>query len=285
MAQKRKRSPSVVFLRETRTALPPFNTAGDFTIRTAQDTCYHVSYAILAFASPYFRNLPLPPQNEPEPFVLSVPESDATVETLLRLTYPMEDPILQDLEDVSDAYDAAQKYELAHAAARLQRMLLLPRFLDDDPVHVYAVARRYGLVAAANTAADAACRRPQAAWPICDAFAHAPGMAYQDLVLYHRRRAAAAAAALQATTLFSSEKWCRRCTGSWFSPYLTHIRPLLAEAPLRDDVFTLEYLFSTPELTGCDTCAATLARAMRPGGLVHKLKAEVRAAPLRAVQD
>ncbi|GJE98366.1 hypothetical protein PsYK624_145950 [Phanerochaete sordida] len=284
MAPKRKRSPSIVFLRHVRTGPAPFNTPGDFIIRTAQDTQYHVSFAILSFASPYFRDLPRDLANPGDPFVLDVPESDATIETLLRLTYPVADPILQDIADLADAYAAALKYQLTHAATSLQHMLLLPRFLSREPVRVYAVARRFGLADAADTAADHACATAQAQWPICDEFALAPGMAYQDLVLYHRRRANAAAAILKNTDIFKNEKWCRKCAASWAARYTAHIAPLLAEAPMRDDVFSLEHVIDTPELTYCDTCTALIAKATRPGGLIHRLKSEIRAVSFRAVE-
>ena len=71
------RSSSLEFVAYTKTGPPPFNVPADFIIRTPQGTDWHVSAAILAFASPYIRALPRDPPPPGAPFVLAVPESDA----------------------------------------------------------------------------------------------------------------------------------------------------------------------------------------------------------------
>ncbi|EKM56259.1 uncharacterized protein PHACADRAFT_171992 [Phanerochaete carnosa HHB-10118-sp] len=289
MAPKRKRSPSIVFVRHIRTAPAPFNEPADFIIRTAQDMQYHVSAAILSFASPYFRDLSLDPPNRRGPFIFDVPESDATIETILRFVYPVADPVLHELDDVSEAYTAATKYELEYAVAALRKMFSLLRFLEHEPVRVYAIARRFSLTDDANPAADFACKSAQAEWPICEEFAHAPAMAYQDLVLYHRRRTTATAEVLKKTQPFAEYKICLECyldmpnsDGSW--SYLGHIKPLLAQASLRDDIFSTAYIVRNLVKTLCDSCTMKLVKASGPGGAIDSLKAEICVVPLRAVE-
>lgn len=285
MAPKRKRSPSIVFVRYVRTAPAPFNKPDDFNIRTVQDTQYHVSHAILSFASLYFHDLPCNPPDARDPFVLNVLESDATLEILLRFTYPVPDPVLCDLDDITDAYVAAKKYQLNGAVDGLRRALVLPRFLDREPVRVYAIVRRFGLVQEANLAADAACASSPADWPICEEFEHTGGMAYQDLVLYHRRRAAAAADVLKKPDLFNARHICTSYRTRSSAPYVSAIEPLLAHAPLREDIFTASFLTGVgTKVTSYDTCTVVLVRATDPGGAIHRLKMQLRAVSLHAVE-
>ncbi|KIP01767.1 hypothetical protein PHLGIDRAFT_32444 [Phlebiopsis gigantea 11061_1 CR5-6] len=231
------RSPSVELVSYIRTAPAPFNRPGDFIIRTAQDTRYHVTLAILSFASSYFRDLPDIERNEDNEVVLAVPESDAVVETLLRLIYPMPDPVFCDLDDLTDAYVAAKKYKLDSATQSLQKMLI--RFVESDPLRVYALARRFDLDEEANIAARRACLSATQAWPQCEEFNHISAAQYHDLLQFHKRRGQAAAHLVKIKPLCEP---CWVCGKKWSKPWKKCAARLLVEAPSSERMFTPDLL-------------------------------------------
>lgn len=225
---KRERSPSLELVSYLRTGPPPFDREADFIIRTPQTTRYHVSAGILSFASPFFRDLPRIAPTPAEPFILDVPEQDATLEIILRLTYPIPDPVLHDLDDLCEAYIAAQKYQLDAATAALRKMLLLPRFVEEEPLRVYALACRFGFKEEADVASNFACKSSPQAWPVCDEFEHITGAQYHELMLYHRRRGMAAVQVLQGQELCVE---CLECGKLWSKKYRKQVARLLLDAP------------------------------------------------------
>lgn len=274
---KRKRSPSAAPV-----APAPFNKPADFIIRTSQDTQFHVSSVILSFASPYFHDL-VPNANPRKPFVFNVPEPDATIETILRLIYPIPDPTLHDLGDIADAYAAALKYQLDAATDSLRKLLLLPCFLGREPVRVYAIARRFGLVEEANLAADEACKRNPAEWPSCKEFDHVSGAVYQDLVLHHRKWVITAVRILDETQVLQQAGLCLNCRSSWYQEYAHRVKPMLTHAPTRNDVFGPTYVAGLGTLC-CKLCVLSALKATKPGAALDQLREEIRAVGICVVE-
>ncbi|KAI0741975.1 hypothetical protein C8Q80DRAFT_167745 [Daedaleopsis nitida] len=83
--------------------------------------------------------------------VVIVDEDGHTVERLLRLCYPVADPVLTDLKDVRLVLAAALKYEMEEATALMKRALLT--FLQARPFAVWAAACTLGLADEAMLAA------------------------------------------------------------------------------------------------------------------------------------
>jgi hypothetical protein len=77
--------------------------------------------------------------------VVDLPETAATIETLLRFMYPIEDPEISSLSALSGVLASAIKYEASVVAIRLRKLLISEEFLKADPFHVYAIAARYEL--------------------------------------------------------------------------------------------------------------------------------------------
>ena len=275
------RSSSLEFIAYTKTGPPPFNVPADFIIRTPQGTDWHVSAAILAFASPYFRALPRDPPAPGAPFVLAVPESDALLEALLRLAYPLPDPPLCDLDDVAAAHAAARKYALGAAQDALARMFFAPRFVAREPLHVYALAARLGLPDAADAAAFHACKSSPAAWPPCAELAHISGAQLHALLVYHRRRAALALQALQGADLGAR---CERCGKRWAKKYRARAARVLRDAPTDLRVFEVGFVAKVARGVGCGECSHGMLQALRPEGALAKLKAEVEGLPLSVIR-
>ncbi|EKM56260.1 uncharacterized protein PHACADRAFT_253291 [Phanerochaete carnosa HHB-10118-sp] len=273
--ESRPKSLSVELVGHCRTGPAPFDIPADFIIRTPQETNWHVSAAILSFTSSFFRDLPREPPNPDGPFVLAVSESDAVLEAILRFSYPGPDPILHDLDDVTEAYAAAQKYQLNAATQALQLMLLAPRFVEAEPVRVYAIARRLGVDDVADAAALYACKTPPSHWPFCDEFAHITAAQYHDLLVYHRRRGAMGQ---------ELGEPCRRCGKQWAKKYRTKAARALVDAPASVWVFEIEFVAKFARDLECKECSHSMLQALRPDGTLSKLKVVVERLPLSVIQ-
>ncbi|KZT07311.1 uncharacterized protein LAESUDRAFT_713772 [Laetiporus sulphureus 93-53] len=149
-------------------ASPPFdNVAADIILRSSDGVDFRVHSVILAEASPLFANmfsLPQPPnpENPQEDSadtrdgrpVVAMTEDSTTLDNLLRVCYPIADPLLTDLEAVRGILEAATKYEMEQATAVLCKKLR--SFAASEPLRVWAVACRLHLESEALHAAQQA---------------------------------------------------------------------------------------------------------------------------------
>lgn len=250
----------------------PFNNPSDFVIRTCNGTPFNVSAIILSLASPFFNDLPRDPPNPAEEFVFDVPETDLPIETMLRFAYPVPDPILYDLDDIVEAFLCAKKYQVQLATTALGRMLLAPRFIEVEPVRVYAIARRFELSEIWDLAAFHACKTSRD-WPYYEDFTHISGAQYHALNAYHRRRGAEAVRLLENTTL--CEEPCTRCGKKWEVKYKKRAEQVLIEAPTSDKAFSNAFVAKCAADMGCITCSHDILQAMAPKGSLSKLKSKV----------
>lgn len=216
-----------------------------------------------------------------QPFVFAVPESDALLETLLRFAYPVADPVLYDLDDITDALAAAQKYQFAAAAQALERMLLAPRVIASEPVRVYAIARRLGLDGAADAAAFHACATAPVHWPFCAELADISAAQYHALLAYHRRRAALALQALHAHDLAGP---CAACGKFWAKKFRSKAARALRDAPADLRVFEVGFVARLARELKCKECSHSMLQALRPEGSLPKLKAIVERLPLSVLE-
>ena len=277
MAPKRKRSPSVEFISWKRVAPFPFNEPGpdDFVIRTQQNTYFHVSSTILSLASPYFRDLISKLRLAEAPLTLEVPESQTSIETILRLTYPIPDPVIMDLDDVTDAYTAALKYKLGLATASLRRMFILPRFIEREPLRVYALSVRFELEEEVNLAAFHACKLSLEQWPDCEELDYISGSQYHALLVHHRRRGTEAVRLLQALSLASS---CR-CGRNWMDDYKNKAVDFMSKAPASDYVFSAEFIVDFARDLSCIRCSNAALQLTKLQGPFAQLKQDVMSIP------
>ena len=117
--------------------LPPFdNPAADIILRSSDGVNFHVHSIILAEASPVFADMLSIPQpantmsrikskgvSEGKPIV-NLSEESQTLDRLLRLCYPVRDPVLDTLSDVYPVLSAAMKYEMDAATALMREDLV-----------------------------------------------------------------------------------------------------------------------------------------------------------------
>ncbi|KAL6302620.1 hypothetical protein BKA93DRAFT_736544 [Sparassis latifolia] len=144
------------------TASAPFDrTNVDVVLRTSDSVDFNVYKNILALASPVFADIfdvPQPAigaQQDMHP-VLNVPlvhitENSQTLDNLLRLIYPVADPVLKDAAGIAAVLSAAMKYEMEEATRLMEATLR--DGVANDPSRAYAIACRLGLEELAGAAA------------------------------------------------------------------------------------------------------------------------------------
>lgn len=154
---------------------------------------------ILSQASPFFRSMFRLPQPQPsagssstpEPPTIDVQEPSETWNRVLQLLYPVPDPSFTALAQVKPVLEAARKYQLDGITANMRHVLLTPRFVQQEPLRVYAIACCYQLDDVARVAARFTLRYP-ALGACVDELDDIPASLYHRLLDYRVRCAAAA---------------------------------------------------------------------------------------------
>ncbi|KAH8110802.1 hypothetical protein DFH11DRAFT_741318 [Phellopilus nigrolimitatus] len=122
---------------------------GDVTLRSSDQQDFQVVKAILTIASSFFKSMFSLPQPEGqggcELPVIPVTEDSTTLDTLLRLCYPVKKPIVTDINLVEAVLGAALKYEMEIVVQEMCRALVSGGLLESQPLRVYAIACRYEL--------------------------------------------------------------------------------------------------------------------------------------------
>ena len=141
----------------------PFNKEeADFVLRTTDGVHFRVFRTILILASGGFAgmlHLPQPPGPEQtETPGVDVPEDSETMNTFLRICYPhvASDIGVDSLPHLRKVLAAGQKYDAPPVIDVMRRALLQPRFLDDNPLVVFAIACCLDLEEEAKEAAKVA---------------------------------------------------------------------------------------------------------------------------------
>lgn len=145
-----------------KTATAPFDdAAADTVLRTSDGVDFYVYRIILSLGSPFFRSMfslkqPESPsasatasQGQP---VIDVQESSGTLDKLLRLCYPIPDPVIQSIGEVGDVLEAALKYEMEQPTALMKNLLRTGS--ADQPLQAYVVACRLSMEEEAAAAAS-----------------------------------------------------------------------------------------------------------------------------------
>ncbi|CCM05882.1 uncharacterized protein FIBRA_08119 [Fibroporia radiculosa] len=118
----------------------PFNKANaDVILRSSDNVDFHVHQVILGLASDFMEDMFSLPQsltsNKDLP-VVEVTEESETLDHLLRLIYPTQDPVLEDIMAVGRVLKAAIKYQMDIVTARLRGVLTV----YVDPLRLYTIA-------------------------------------------------------------------------------------------------------------------------------------------------
>ncbi|KAF4563205.1 hypothetical protein EYR36_003644 [Pleurotus pulmonarius] len=173
---------------------------------------------ILAAASPFFRTMfslsqhNPPSSNAATPPPIPVSESKTIIEALLQFIYPIPDPPIRTLEELTSMLGAAIKYEFECLIASLRKLLVTPHFLTSQPVRVFAIACRFDLDEEAKLASRYTLRVNVLDCPLSDELKHISAYSYHQLLDLHRRRARAAR---ELVVYAPDSVKCALCTGGF----------------------------------------------------------------------
>lgn len=138
-----------------RTADTPFDNAdadANIVLRTSDGVDFYIYKVILSLASPFFKSMfslkqPTSPSSAPSSLeglpIIDVQESSRTLDLLLRLCYPITDPVIQSMEDIGDVLEAAMKYDMDQP-----KKLMKALFRDsstEQPLQAFVVACRLNM--------------------------------------------------------------------------------------------------------------------------------------------
>lgn len=147
------------YLKDLTIARSPFRdeVLADIIVTTSDNVDFYLVKAVLALASPFFRDmfsLTQPPKHETGNSVLEripVSESSEVFDTLMRYCYPVDHVGVADLALVEGVLEAALKYQIPKATNVLKEVL--KSFLDLSPLRVFAISCRLGCEHEARLAA------------------------------------------------------------------------------------------------------------------------------------
>lgn len=143
-----------------KTASAPFDKIGaDVILRTSDQVDFYVYKAVLLLASDFFEDmfsLQQPAVNEADKNdqtypIIDMAEDSQTLDDLLRLCYPVDDPNIDDFKRLDSVLAAATKYETREAIKILRETFL--RLIPSSPRRAISVACRYQLEPEACVAA------------------------------------------------------------------------------------------------------------------------------------
>ena len=133
-------------------------------LRSSDDVDFFVFKSILAKVSVVFRDMfdlpdatpkiPSPLELENQRYglpVIQVTETSSTLNIILRLCYPVENPDLSNLEDIRSFLEARRKYMIEAFDQTIKHALA--QIAESRPFAVFALASRYALEDVANDAA------------------------------------------------------------------------------------------------------------------------------------
>jgi len=261
---------------------------------------FHVHKCILAVASPFFNDMFSLPQDldieTPPSFgkqptvvmpVIPVPEPAHVLDTLLHFVYPVPDPDVNSLDELTILLGVAIKYDFIAVIDALRGLLVSPSFVTTDPIRVYAIACRFDLDEEAKIAS---------AWTLgvnllgCEGDSSSPSYDsdsgievdslphtslkyisaydYHLLLTLHRRRAKAACALLQ----IPDDIKCTECNGSvltmhapprWWQEWVKRSKEELWKRPSTDRIFEVDWVFNAATSGGCSRCPESVVVAWK----------------------
>ncbi|PSR78277.1 hypothetical protein PHLCEN_2v7473 [Hermanssonia centrifuga] len=124
-------------------------------------------------------------QTEDHPPSITLSEDSQTLQCLMRLLYADMGPKLWDLGTLNKVLDAAEKYEMANVTETLA-IHILPQYIKENPLHIFALASRHNLTDIITKAASASLHIPFPKWDSPE-LSGITGAAYHKLVVYRQR--------------------------------------------------------------------------------------------------
>ncbi|KAH8096643.1 hypothetical protein BXZ70DRAFT_327974 [Cristinia sonorae] len=232
---------------------------------------FHVHRCILAASSPFFRQMFTLPQalseeivDEPPIPVIEMSETGSTLGALLQFIYPMVDPWIETLDELTLVLDAATKYDMTVARETLRKLLIAPRFVAKWPTRVYAIASRFELEEEAKIASRYTLTVNVLDCPLSEDLKYITAYSYHRLLDLHRSRAKAAQELL--LSMPPDNVKCMLCNGThygillapkWWQHFQAKAREELSLRPTTEIIFSMPFLAQVAS-AGCDRCAGSL---------------------------
>ncbi|KAF8075141.1 hypothetical protein FPV67DRAFT_1665873 [Lyophyllum atratum] len=242
-------------------------------------TDFRVYKLLLSLASSFFATaftLPQPESEDGTP-VMEMEEDRHTLELVLGLCYPIsvkESPPLSSLKDLLIVMRSAVKFEMEGIQKYVQRVVIEPRFIESQPLRVYALACHYGWAKEAREAARYTLRHP-AYTPLVDELELISAATYHRLLRYRKECGEAAAAEVAAlgkwrpgsdwvwdeySKCMAKGKGTRRdgCRGprKWWLGWMQSVGDELKKQPWGEAVKKVDLLEAPPlsNISLCDEC-------------------------------
>ncbi|KAI0355322.1 hypothetical protein OH77DRAFT_1403199 [Trametes cingulata] len=250
---------------------------GDFIIRSdcpyddklmcsSKSVDFRVHRCVLSAASPVFDGMFSLPQPATEGDtvipIIPFPETSAVLETILRFIYPVADPDIGTLDDLTPVLEAARKYDFEAVVDALRKRLVASEFLEASPLRVYGIATRYELYEEAEIASKATLNTSLAEQQPHEDLKHVTAYDYHRLIVLREQRAQAAIELLTPPL----DMKCMQCNGRWekardpprwWADYRERAKEELRSRPTSAVIFTLPFLQRSAQ-TGCTGCAASI---------------------------
>jgi len=216
---------------------------------------------------------------ETELAIIPVSETAPTLDRLLRFIYPVPDPSITTLDELSPVLGAAVKYEFSAVLGTLRKLLISREFVTKQPTRVFAIASRYELEAEAKLASQYTLSINILDCPLSDDLKHITAYSYHQLLDLHRKRAEAALELLQ----YPEQVKCMQCNGSsfnifmppkWWTEFEKLAREELRVRPTTEKIFDMEFLARSASAANCQRCPGSLLDSYRElEGLKKKIDA------------
>ncbi|KAL1941186.1 hypothetical protein VTO73DRAFT_7398 [Trametes versicolor] len=263
----------------------PFNsTYTDIVLRSADHVDFHVWRGILREASAFFANMFTDADGgSSDAPLVPMTESSRTLESLLRLCYPVPDPEFASIDDLKPVMVAARKYQMDYIMQVLTRRLLI--FAEKTPLQAYAVALQFDLVDAAKAAGRLTLRYDDPC-PFTEELEVVPAAAYYRLLAYRRKCADVACQAVRDLRWLddASYVWFKTRQGTctcpcapdfyhpkgskiyitqWYQKHLDRVAAALSAKPYRDTV-EAEELQGDQMFQDASSCNASCRASIHP---------------------
>ncbi|KAJ3531736.1 hypothetical protein NM688_g7533 [Phlebia brevispora] len=170
----------------------------DVVLRSSDSMDFRVHKLILSLASPVFAtmfSIPQPITSRADTDLVGhelpsvdMSEDAETLEAVLRECYPsLGSKTYKNLASVKKVLAVAEKYEITGLMDKMEPILLQSRFLDVEPLRVYAIAHRYRLLNAIKAAAKSSLLQPSVEDRCPREFDDMSATAYHQLLVYRQR--------------------------------------------------------------------------------------------------
>lgn len=182
----------------------------DVILRSSDGEDFRAHQDFLKFSPPRFRHILGLPRHAELPHklpIIDIAETSGVLRPFLQYLYPEPPPWIADLSMWEALYTMAEKYDAEAITAPLKDMLI-PRFLDTSPVHVYALASHWAFEEEAKIASRGTLRM-DILTELSQADAELMGHhAKEQLLLLHAQRRNTALSLIASSWSFSGAESC-----------------------------------------------------------------------------